>query len=366
MRLTCLQKDLASALLITSKAVDGNNTLPVLNNVYLKAEGKTLFFTATNLELTILFHVEADIQEGGEITIPAKMFTSYVNYLKDQKVDMVVEGTDVHLKTSDSKTTIKGISAAEFPPVPSVENEGEFTLSVADLKKGIDQVVFAAAMNTTRPILGGVYFSVEGNNLCMVSTDSYRLSEKTLLVKSSRGEVTCVVPARTIMELGAILDSMGAADEVQVVVAKNQIQFNVGAITLISCLIEGQFPNYKQIIPDSSKTQLEFTVSELSLAMKRINIFARENNNKVIFQVKDGQVLVTTESTQYGEGEIVLSPIIQGDGGEIALNSQFLLESLSHMGSSTMRMEMGEKVSPVMLKPKDADDYIHIIMPLKI
>jgi len=366
MRLTCLQKDLANALLVTSKAVDGNNTLPVLNNVHLKAQDKTLYFTATNLEMTITFHIEADVQEAGEVTVPAKMFTSYINYLKDQKVDITVEGADVHLKTSDSKTNIKGIAASEFPPVPEVENEGGFKLSAGILKQAIGQVVFAAAMNTTRPILGGVYFSIDDSLLRMASTDSYRLSEKTLSVHSVTGQVTCVVPARTVMELGAILDNVNSGDEMDVVVAKNQIQFKVGVVTLVSCLIEGQFPNYKQIIPESSKTQLEFTVSELGLVMKRINIFARENNNKVIFRVKDGQVLVTTESTQYGDGEIVLSPIIHGEDNEIALNSQFLLESLSHVGSSHVLVEMGEKTSPVVLKPKEAKDYVHIIMPLKI
>lgn len=366
MRLTCSQKDLLHALTTTSKAVDVNNTLPVLNNVLLKAEGKKLYFTSTNLEVAITYNIETEVKNEGEITIPSKLFTSYINYLKDEKVDLVAEGGDVQIITSDSKTRVKGIPASEFPPIPMVEKEGGMSIKVKELKKAIQQVVFAAALNTTRPILSGVYFKVEKEELKMVSTDSYRLSEKSLSVSSVNGSVDCIVPAKTILELGSILDGEKEDDEVTIVVSKNQIMFSVGPVELISRLIEGQFPNYEQIIPKESKTQVEFEVSALSLMLKRINIFAKENNNKIILKAADGKVMITTESTQYGEGEITLDTKIEGDNNEIALNSQFLLEALGSVGASKVNMEIGDKVAPVILKPKDEKGYIHIIMPLKI
>ncbi len=366
MRLTCSQKDLLSALTTTNKAVDVNNTLPVLNNVLLKAEGKKLYFTSTNLEIAITYNIETDVKNEGEITIPSKLFTSYINYLKDEKVDVVVEGGDIQIKTSDSKTRIKGIPASEFPSIPLVEKEGGMTAKVSDLKKAIEQVVFAAALNTTRPILSGVYFAIEKEELKMVATDSYRLSERVLPVSKVSGNVNCIVPAKTILEFGSILDGMKEDDEVTIIISKNQIMFSVGSVELISRLIEGQFPNYEQIIPKASKTQIEFEVGAVSLVLKRINIFAKENNNKIILKVADGKVIVTTESTQYGEGEITLDTKIDGENGEIALNSQFLLEALGTVGKTKVVLEIGDKIAPVILKPKDGKGYTHIIMPLKI
>lgn len=366
MRLTCSQKDLLSALTATNKAVDVNNTLPVLNNVLLKAEGKKLYFTSTNLEIAITYNIEIDVKNEGEVTIPSKLFTSYINYLKDEKVDMIVEGGDIQIKTSDSKTRIKGIPASEFPPIPTVEKEGGMTVKVKDLDKAIEQVVFAAALNTTRPILSGVYFAVEKEELKMVTTDSYRLSEKTLSVSNVSGNVNCIVPAKTILELGSILDGMKEDEDVTIIISKNQIMFSIGPVELISRLIEGQFPNYEQIIPKSSKTQVEFEVSTLGLVLKRINIFAKENNNKIILKVADGKVIVTTESTQYGEGEITLDTKIDGENNEIALNSQFLLDALGSIGKDKVVLEIGDKIAPVILKPKDGKGYTHIIMPLKI
>ena len=366
MRLSCSQKDLLSALTTTNKAVDVNNTLPVLNNVLLKAEGKKLYFTSTNLEVAISYTIETEVKNEGEITIPSKLFTNYINYLKDEKVEIVAEEGDVRIETSDSKTRIKGIPASEFPPIPTVEKEGGMTVKVKDLNKAIEQVVFAAALNTTRPILSGVFFQVEKDELKMVSTDSYRLSEKVLKPSTVSGSISCIVPAKTILELGSILDGLKQDSDVEVVISKNQIQFSVGPVQLISRLIEGQFPNYEQIIPKASKTKIEFEVSAISLVLKRINIFAKENNNKIILRVADGKVTVTTESTQYGEGEISLSTGIEGDNNEIALNSQFLLDALGNIGADKVVLEIGEKTTPVILKPKDGAGYTHIIMPLKI
>jgi len=367
MRLTCSQKDLLSALVLTNKAVEVNNTLPILNNVLLKAEGKKLYFTATNLEIAISYWIETNVKNEGEITIPSKLFTNYINYLKDEKVDISAEeGNVVLLKTSDSTTKIKGIPASEFPPIPTIEKEAELSVLVKDLKEAIQQVVFAAAMNTTRPILSGVCFFVAKNELKMVATDSYRLAEKMLSVKKSSGDITCIIPAKTIFEVGYILDAFKDDDVVDIIISKNQVLFSVGAVKLISRLIEGQFPNYGQIIPKASKTQIPFNIQELILALKRINIFAKENNNKVIFRVKGDEATLTTDTTQYGEGEVVLKVKTKGENNEIALNSQYLLDVLNNIGGEEISFEIGDKITPVIVKPKEKHDYTHIIMPLKI
>ncbi len=367
MRLICSQKDLSSALSITNKAVGTNNTLPVLNNVLVKAEGKKLYLTTTNLEIAISYWIEADIKNEGEITIPSKLLTNYVGYLKDKEVNIAVEeGVSILVETSDSKTKIKGISANEFPSIPVVEKEGSFTLSARELAVAINQVAFAAAINTTRPILTGVYFEIKKDELKMVATDSYRLAEKTLKATNVSGDISCIVPSKTILELGTILGLMKEDGEVEVIVSKNQIFFGIDKIKVTSRLIEGQFPNYQQVIPKELKTKTTLNAAELSLVLKRINLFAKENNNKVLLKVDSGGLTITTDTTQYGVGEIKIKSIVEGSDNEIALNSQFMLDVLSNIGTSEVALELGEKTNPAILKPSGKEGYIHIIMPLKI
>lgn len=367
MRLTCSQKDLSSALSITNRAVGANNTLPVLNNVLVKAEGKNLYFTATNLEIAIRYSIEADISNEGEITIPSKLLTSYINYLKDEKVEITVEeGVSILVKTSDSKTKIKGIEASEFPSIPTVEKEGGFTVSAKELNQAINQVALAAALNTTRPILTGVYFKVDGEKLKMVATDSYRLAEKTLSVSNSTGDISCIVPVKTVLELGTILSNLSEDKPIDVIISKNQILFSIDKIQITSRLIEGQFPNYEQVIPKNDETKIFIDVNEFSLILKRINLFAKENNNKILIKVNPGSVIVTTDVTQYGVGEVEIKTKTEGQSNEIALNSQFILDILGHIGTNEVIIELGDKTKPAILKPSGKDDYIHIIMPLKI
>lgn len=366
MRLSCSQKDLFNALAITNKAVDVNNTLPVLNNVLIKAEGKRLYFTATNLEIAVTYWIETNIKNEGEVTVPSKLLTNYINYLKDEEVDISAEEGDVIVKTEDSTTKIKGIPSSEFPPIPTVEKEGGITLQAKDLKEAIKQVVFAAAINTTRPILAGVYFTVDKSELKIVATDSYRLAEKTIKISKSSGDIKCIIPAKTILELGSILDSLKNDNEVEITISKNQVLFSVGEVKLISRLIEGQFPNYEQIIPKGTKTSITLDINAFSLVLKRINLFAKENNNKVILKTIGGNMEITTETTQYGEGEVKLKTKIEGEDGEIALNSQFILDVLGNIGGDEITFKIGEKITPVIITPKEKNDYTHIIMPLKI
>lgn len=368
MRVKCLQGDLSNALTLTNKAVDSNSTLPVLNNVLLKAQGKNLQFITTNLELAIEYSIETQVINEGEITLPSRLFTQYISYLKaNDEVEISTEAETAHVHTSDSKTTIKGIPASEFPPIPVVENQGGMRLKVTDFKRAIQQVVFSAAMNTTRPILAGVYFLVQEGKLKMVTTDSYRLSEKVLPVQA-QGEVECIIPARTLLDLGSILDVVrfSEEDQLEMAVSKNQIMFSLGTLKLTSRLIEGQFPNYQQILPKASKTEVICEKSQLVMALKRINLFAKQNNNKIILSVNEGKVVISTEGTQYGQGEVDLSCQVTGEPNQIALNSQYILDVLSGAVGEKVKLKLDEKTTPAVFQSEGDADYLHIIMPLKL
>lgn len=369
MRLTCLQKDLHAALDIVSLAINTSTTLPVLNNILIRASNKKLFFSATNLEIAINYSIQADIKNEGSITVPAKLIANYVALLEDKIVEMKVEdGMVLHMKSKSSQTKIKGISPDEFPSIPAVEKEVTIFADADKLSEAIDYTIFSAAVGGTRPILAGVYFYAAKDVLKMVATDSFRLAEKkTLLSKKLDREVSCIIPVRTLLELNRILDTKKDEKEmIKIHVSKNQVLFEAGGAELISRLIEGKFPDYEKIIPKTTRTRLEVSADHLAIATKRVSLFAKENNNSIkLTATNDGRLQIATDETSVGEERAELEIKMNGENNKIALNSHFLLDVLGRL-KDNVSIEMDEKLTPLVLRPAKREDYLYIIMPLKI
>lgn len=368
MKLFCSRKDLEDALNIVNKAISSNNTLPVLNNILIKTEGKKLHFSATNLEIAISYFIDADVRTEGAITVPARLITSYVSLLNDEKVEMsVVEGLTLLVQSSTSTTKIKCISADEFPLIPKVEAEKSFKVETEDLDAGIIESVFAASTNVSRPVLSGVYLAVDGGEMKMVATDSYRLAERKITLKDKiDGSFNCIIPSKTIAELGKITNHTSSKD-VSVGLSKNQVLFKVGNVELVSRLIEGKFPEYDRIIPKEGKTKIEVSVEDLALVLKRVSLFAKENNNSIkMTATNDGKLVVSTDETKVGEEKAEVLIKMEGENNKISLNSQYLLDVLTYMNDEKIIIEMSDKLSPAVIKPASREDYVYIIMPLKV
>ncbi|PKL36455.1 DNA polymerase III subunit beta [Candidatus Peregrinibacteria bacterium HGW-Peregrinibacteria-1] len=368
MKFLCKRRDLDYALNVVSKAISPNNTLPVLNNILIRAEGNQVFFSATNLEIAISCHVDADIKAEGKTTVPAKLITSYVALLTDEQLELHSGASNVlEINSTTSNTKINCISAEEFPLIPKVDKDIEFMLNVDDLGKAINETVFAASMNASRPVLTGVYFASMENGVKLVATDSYRLAESKIdLGNSFNADFKCVVPGRTLMELGKIL-MKAEAKGIKINISNNQILFSVDGVELISRLIDGQFPDYNKIISNESKTVFKVKVEDISLVVKRVSLFARENNNSVKLNVEgDGKLLVKSEETKVGEekGEVLIEST--GENNSIALNAQYLLDVLSYIGDDKVEIKLNDRTSPAHIKPVDRDNYLYIIMPLKV
>jgi DNA polymerase-3 subunit beta len=358
MKLVCSQSDLDSALNIVGKAISQNTTLPVLNNVLLKAEGGKLNFAGTNLEIAIQCFVPAEIKAEGSITVPAKLLVSYISLLKDDKVELSVdESNTLFIKAQSSQTKIKGISAEEFPIIPTVSKDQIFVVSRKELDVAISQTVFAAATNTARPVLSGILFDLKKDNLKLVATDSYRLAEKKLLLKDKvEFDLQAIVPARTVSELGKII-SKSQAENIEITVSKNQILF------------VGKFPDYEKIIPKTSKTKVDVQTNELSLVVRRVALFARENNNNIKCSVtNDGKLTISTDETKVGEEKAEISGKVEGENNKIALNAQYLLDVLNFILADEITIELDDKLSPAVIRvTKESEKtYMYIIMPLKI
>jgi len=368
MKFFCSQPDLEEALNIVNKAITPNTTLPVLNNILLKAEGKKLYFSATNLEVAIQHSIPADIRSEGAITIPAKLITGYIALMKDEKIEAsLLDGNTLSLSSPSSQTKIKGINADEFPVIPKVPKENTIKVGVKSLDVAIVQTVFSASANTSRPVLSGVLFDLDRDTLKIVATDSYRLAEKKLPIKEKTSvSLQSIIPARTISELGKIL-SKSQEQDVEINLTKNQVLFTIGNTEFMSRLIEGKFPEYEKIIPKTSKTKVTVSTEDLSLIVKRVSLFARENNNSVKLSVtNDGKLFLATEETKVGEEKAEVNVKMEGENNKIALNAQYLLDVLNFIQSEKILVEIDDKLSPAVIRPVDSKDYVYIIMPLKI
>ena len=365
MLISCQQSDLAAALATVSKAVNLNNTLPVLNNILLKAENGKLQLAGTNLEIAITTLAKADIKNEGSITVPAKLFTSYVSLLPAGKIELKSESLELTLKTAKSQTKIKGISADEFPLIPQVKKENSLQFAAGDLLDAIQQVAFAAAKDMVRPVLSGMALFADKKEVRFAATDSYRLSEK--IIKPMSGPETAaqiIIPTRTVLELSKILDH--SKDPVTLDIAANQILFLYKDTELASRLIEGSYPDYSPIIPKAHKTQLALKTDELAQVIRRINLFMKDSSSVKLEVTADKKVQLSSGATQAGIEVSEVTATVAGDANEVALNPGYLLEALSAIGQKDILIEIGEKTSPVVLRGAKDKEYLHLIMPLKI
>jgi len=353
---------------VVIRAVSSSATLPVLNNILIKAEGKSIFFSATNLEIAVRYFFEAEVRNEGSLTVPAKLLMSYISLLPNEKLELgATEGLSFSVKSNGSQTKIKGIHADEFPVIPQVDKGIDITLPVKDIILAIQQVAFSASLNSSRPVLSGVLMTLKDGVLRLVATDSYRLAEKKIkLPKEYKDEIECIIPVKTIQELGKLLLKT-TSKEINVNVSKNQILFKLGDIEFTSRLIEGRFPDYERIIPKESKSKAEVSTQDLQMNTRRVSLFARESNNSVKISVtNDGKLTISTDETKVGEDREEVDIILTGENNKTALNAEYLLDVLAAIGSERVYLEMNDKLSPVVVHPVKDSSYVYIIMPLKV
>ncbi len=367
MKVVISQEVLLDSLKTVSRAVSGQNTLPVLGNVLIRAQGKKLNFATTNLEISISTSAEAVVKNEGAITVPAKILTSYVSLLKKgEEVELSISaGTALEVKSQSSKTKIKGITADEFPSIARVEGGTKLELDSKSFKEAVHQVAFAAQEYSSRPILSGVYFATDKSKLRMAATDSYRLSEKVLKLSAEVSETSCVIPVRAVFEADRLASG---AETLEVRISENQVMFSVGGTELTSRLIEGQFPDYQQIIPKKSSTVAEIDRSEFELAVRRVSIFAKENNQHMKLEfLNDKTLTISTDATEIGEEKTTIAVKLEGGTSLIALNADYVLDILGALsGEDKIRMELEGKMSPAVIGPVKSKDFLHLIMPLKM
>lgn len=367
MKVIISQDSLLEALKTVSRAVAGQNTLPVLGNILIQAEGKKVNFYATNLELSISTSCEALVKNEGSLTVPAKILTSYASLLgKNDDIELTAtDGATLEVKSATSKTKIKGISADEFPQIATVDTGVKINLDSKDFRSAVHKVAFAAQENSSRPILAGVYFGAEKSELRMAATDSYRLSEKSLQLKTAVDARKCVIPVRAVFEADRLA---AGVDDIRITIGENQVMFTVDNTQLTSRLIDGQFPDYQQIIPKKVSSTLEIDRAAFELAVRRVSIFAKQNNQHMKLEVLgDNTLAVSTDATEIGEERTIIPVKTEGEANVIALNTDYVLDVLGALSNdSSVKLELDTKMSPAVFKTISGSDFVHLVMPLKM
>lgn len=373
MKVSCLQENLAKGLGIVGRAVSSRSTLPVLANVLLATDEGRLKLSATNLEIVIICWIGAKVETEGSITVPARTFTDLVNTLSPDRVDLTLEekSNTLHLASARSEANLKGIDAAEFPLVPEPSADNRFQVETEVLKGMIDQVAFAAATDDARPTLTGVLTKLEDNKITMAATDGFRLSIKsTELVDFSPDPIEVIIPARALNELSRIVDDDTEQIFISMPEGRNQVVFDMENIVLVTQLIDGNFPDFKPVIPQRFSTRTVLNAGEFSKACKMAEIFARESSHTARVKIEPGNELmpgsatISATSAETGDNVAQIDATVEGEEIEIAFNVRYMGQVLSVMGSPQVALETTLSTEPGVIKPVGDDDFVHIIMPM--
>ncbi|MCL5266330.1 MAG: DNA polymerase III subunit beta [Chloroflexi bacterium] len=373
MKVSCLQENLAKGLSIVGKAVATKSTLPTISNVLIETDDGRLKLAATNLEIAITCWVTAKIEENGAITVPAKLFSEFVNSLPNDDIEMVLNTRTrtLNVKCARYEANFKGIDAEEFPPIPKVSDTATCRVEPAVLEEAINQVVFAAATDDTRPVLAGVLASFDEEALTLAAADGFRLAVRRInLPNSASGKMDIIVPARALHEVARILGDQEEPVEVTVTPNRSQALFHMKDVELVSRLIEGSFPNYNQIIPKRHNTRTTIGTADFLKATRIASFFARDASNIVKLQatpgdeLSPGKMVVAATSAETGDAVSGIDAIVEGEMAQIAFNAKYLSDVLSVLGCAQVALEISSPSSPGVVRPVGADNYTHVIMPM--
>jgi DNA polymerase-3 subunit beta len=366
MKITSERSYLAQALGIAGRAVSSRNTLPILSNVLLETQGDRLQLTATDLDTAIRCVLPANVDSEGEVAVPAALLADVVSKLPDAPVTLELGDGRVSVRCGKSEYTIHSLPAEDFPVVPQVKDGAEISLPQGTLKEMLRLTTFAASKEETRSILMGVLFEVRGNTLTLVATDTHRLAWKqTELSSGVDSPVTLIVPAKPLAELERVLrDTL--EDSVTIRFGTSQVQFETGEVTLVSRVLDGQFPPYERVIPKQSERKITFDRTQMLDAVRRVSIVAKNASEKGVWATKGDVLEMTAESQDVGKAYEEVPIAMEGGDITIAFNARYLNEVLSIVHAEQMSLELQGPLNPGILRADNKPDFLYVVMPMNV
>jgi len=368
MKFTCTQENFNRALALVCHVASRSATLPILNNVLIQVKDGLINLSSTNLEIGIKTNLRGKVEKDGSFTVQAKLLADYINLLPKENIEVELKDQTLFVKSKNQETYVKGLDAGDFPVIPEVDKKEMITVKSGDFRQALNQVMFTVTLDESRPEISGVLFAINGKSLIMAGTDSYRLAEKKLtLISGSTGERQIIIPLKTLQELTRILNEV-EGETTDIYINDNQILFAVnGEAELVSRLIEGQYPDYQQIIPTESKSQAKIKVDELIRVIKSVSLFCKPGINDVKFSFIAGEkeLVVSAANSGVGENTVTLPIEITGKDNEVVFNYRYFLDGLNNLGAGEVVLEMINESTPGVLKPDGKSDYLYIVMPIR-
>jgi len=365
MNVSILQENLLRALTRTGRIVPAKAQLPIMQNVLLQSENAKFSVTATSLELTEVTTTPAKIESSGGICVSGKLFSDLVVSLPQGAVHLVAKEGSLHVRCGGVSATIPGLPASEFPPISPTAKKTGMRIEKSALLAALSGVLFAAATDEGRPLLTGIKIIKKDGGVVVIATDGYRLSMKHLDLQE-KGDLDIVVPARALAEVVKVAgEEKDAASVIMVQNEDGQLVFEVGESEIYTRAIAGEYPNIEKIIPKTHNTRILVDTQSLSRAVKSAAVFARDSANILRFHIENQLLVVSATTPQVGENHVEVDAKVDGDGGDIAFNSRFLVEFLSGFSGDEVLFEMTGSLNPGVFKSPKDESYLHIIMPVR-
>lgn len=362
MKIITSQENLNKAVNIVEKVVSRNPSLPILNNILFKTENGRLKITATNLEMGISYFLGAKIEETGEIAIPAKIFSDFINNLKDEKVTLTAKDNILHINSHKYKTQVLGFDPKDFPIIPKIK--GDIVLDVPSkiLKNSLISVLDSVATSETRPELAGVFVRFIPNQVIFAATDSFRLAEKTIDIKHN-WDISFILPRATVVEFIRILGDLN--DDISIKISNNQIGFSNENFELVSRLIDGSYPDYKKVIPEKFISRLLIKKEEFNKSAQLAGFFS-SNVADINISCEESSLTIAAKNSGKGEIKIVLDSVLKNEPFDLSLNHYYLMDGLKIIPTEQVILEYTGSGSPLVLRPEgNSKDLVYLIMPLR-
>lgn len=362
MKITTSLKNLSRALTTVERVISKNQTLPILNNILLRIENGRLKVSATNLEIGINYLLGAKVDESGEIAVPVRIFSDFVKNLEGDKLNLVTKNNSLSINTDKYKTQILGFDPKEFPIIPKIKSEVLLSISSKILKSSLSTVLDSMAISETRPELSGTYIQFNSNKFILAATDSFRLVEKIFELKQ-KNNLSFILPRGTVVELIRILSELN--EDIHIRYGDNQISFCTDDLEIVSRLVDGNYPDYKKVIPEKYISKVLIKKEELEKNIRLAGLFSSSISD-INLNCEDKITTITAKNADKGEIQIVVESLLKNEPFSISLNHYYLLDGLKIIPTEHVVIEYTGQGSPLVIRPEnDNKDLTYLIMPLK-
>ena len=364
MEILCDGMDLSEAVITVLKATSTKTTNPILEGIKLKAFNDILELSATDSELSIVKRIKAEVVSNGEIVVPGTFFSNYIRRLTGEQIKLsITEGNQLKINYNDSEGFIQCYNAEEFPNMKKIDDDDYFEISQKSLKDIINKTIFSVAVDDSRPILKGVLLEINNNDITAVALDGYRLALAKKQIASSNVSTSIIVPSRSLGEIAKLLQD---SDElIKVYIKDSTIMINIDNVEILSRLLEGDFINYKQILPTEFETECVINKEQFDDTLDRASLLARfDKNNLVKFEIKENNISITSNS-EIGNIKENLPVNLKGKDIVISFNARYLIDVLKNIGDEFIKIELNSPYSPCIIEALDNKDYLFLILPVR-